>query len=63
VKITEVTFIAKNKKCVSIKPKRYRINTENHEMALEVANRLLSKDKYFERYKSLPPITLTVHEV
>ena len=61
MKVTQITFIAKNPKCLSIKPKRYLIDSIDTKGALEAAEKLLSKDKYADRYKALPALIVEVH--
>ena len=63
MKITQITFIDKNPKCVSNKPKRYLINTSDKTEALEEAEKLLREEKHFDRYRALPAITINVHDV
>ena len=63
MKITQITFIAKNPKCVSIKPKRYLIDSIDTNDALEAAEKLLSEDKHADRYRALPAIIIEVNEV
>ena len=63
MQITQVTFIAKNVKCTSIKPKRYLINTVDSVLALEVASERLKLEKHYERYISLTPIIIEILDV
>lgn len=63
VKITQITFIAKNPKCTSIQPKRYLLNTENKLIALEAAEALLSYEKNADEYRVLPAVTVEVLDV
>ena len=61
--IIEVRFSAKNKNCVSLKPVSFLINTNNTEIAKDVAlEELKKKTEHWERYA---PICLfkTVYEV
>ena len=62
MQVTQITFIAKNAKCVSIKPKRYLINTNCTFEALTAANELLQKEKHFELYRALPALIMEVHD-
>ncbi len=63
MKISQVTFIAKNVKCVSIKPKRYLINTSCTKEALKAAKKILSEEKHADRYRPLPVLFVEVHSV
>jgi hypothetical protein len=60
MQITQVTFMAKNVKCTSIKPKRYLINTVDLDKALEAASDRLKLEKHYERYIALTPIIIEV---
>ncbi len=63
MKVMQVTFVSKNKKCVSIKPIRYLINTEDSVIALEEAEALLEKEAKKGLYVALPVIPKTLHEI
>lgn len=60
--IAQVTFIPKNPKCVSLKIRRYLVDTGDKEEALEVASKLLKAEKHFDRYSALPVIIVDVHD-
>ena len=60
MQITQVTFIAKNVKCTSIKPKRYLVDTVDSDKALEVASQRLKLKKHYDRYIALTPIIIGV---
>lgn len=62
MQIVQITFVTKNPKCISIKPKRYLINTKCTFDALEEAEKLLSEEKHADRYKPLPALIMEVHE-
>ncbi len=53
----------KNVKCVSLKFKRYLIDTDDILEALEVATELLKKEKHFDLYSVLPVILVDVHDI
>lgn len=61
MKVTQVTFVAKNTKCMSIKPIRYFIDTVDLDLAIEAANELLRLEKHFERYVALTPVIIEIH--
>ncbi|MCJ8293368.1 MAG: hypothetical protein MJK15_03085 [Colwellia sp.] len=65
MKITQITFVAKNPKCVSIKPRRYIFNTSNGVKALGAAMILLKQDeqKNFDQYRNLPSLIIHVNEI
>lgn len=63
MQITQVTFVAKNPKCLSIKPRRYLIDTLDTDEALRAAKKLLMKEKYYYRYRALPPLLIEIHSV
>ena len=63
MQVTQVTFIAKNVKCTSIKPKRYLINTVDEDKALNSANKQLKLEKHYDRYVALTPIIVDVFNV
>tara|TARA_R110000850_G_scaffold100316_4_gene207520 strand:- start:8161 stop:8352 length:192 start_codon:yes stop_codon:yes gene_type:complete len=63
MQITQVTFMTNNKKCTSIKPKRYLINTVDLDLALEVANERLKLEKHHERYIALTPVIVEIFDV
>lgn len=52
--ISQVTYIAKNEKCASLKDKKYLINTEDKHIALSVGQTLINKEKHGDLYKALP---------
>ena len=63
-KLTQITFVSNNKKCVSIMPRTFLINTENFQQALHSASKLLKLSTYHHaRYIALPPVVITVHDV
>ncbi len=62
-RITQITFIAINAKCVSLKPKRYLFNTTDIIEATKKAKNILSKEKYYDKYRVLPALLIKIHEV
>ena len=63
MKVTQITLITNSKKCTSIKPKRYLINTVDLDEALEVANERLKLEKHHERYIALTPVIVEIFDV
>ncbi len=63
MKITQITFVPKNPKCLTVKTKRYLIATTDTFEALDKATELLKYEKHFERYKALPAIIINVHDI
>lgn len=63
MKITQITFVAKNIKCLSVRPVRYLFNTVNTHDALEAANELLKNEKHCDKYKALPAFIIEVNDV
>lgn len=61
--IMQVTFVSKNPRCLSNKPRRYLINTACFISALETGEELLEKDSDKSLYRALPVIKIEVHEV
>ena len=61
--VTQITFVAKNPKCVSVKPKRYFVNTTCSIDAISVASELLKNEKHYDKYKALPALIIKVHDV
>ncbi len=52
--LTEVLFVSDNKKCLSLKTLRYLIETENKEIAFDVAKELLKNDTiHHNRYNPI----------
>lgn len=60
--IAQVTFIPKNPKCVSLKIRRYLVDTGDKNEALEVASKLLKAEKHFDKYSALPVLLVNIHD-
>lgn len=61
--ISQVTYTAKNEKCVSLHDKEYLINTEDKYIALSVGQTLINKEKHGDKYKALSVKLIEMFEV
>ena len=59
----EVMFLAKDPRCVSMKPVRFMFNTNDENMAINQGFELLkSHTEHYDRYKARPS-KHTLHEI